>query len=133
MQEVRLDIAVRKIPELAQLCWSFAPSFVDTFNNTYSGVLIAAKANHVNSKALISKYLEPVINTPKVSLFAEYFLSRCPENLLTVDTHLINFVGLGKFKAQLQEIESILSNHHGAIIFAGDFNKELILNCYKSF
>jgi endonuclease/exonuclease/phosphatase (EEP) superfamily protein YafD len=71
---------------------------------------------------LITKYYEPVTNTPKVSLFAEYFLSDSLGSLLAVNTHLINFVELSKFKAQLQEIESILSGHQGAIIFSGDFN-----------
>lgn len=122
LQEVRLDITVKEIPELAQMSWSFAPNFIETFNKNYSGILIAAKANYISNKALISKHLEPVINTPKVSLFAEYLLGERLESLLTVNTHLINFVGLGKFKAQLQEIESVLSKHQGAIIFAGDFN-----------
>ena len=122
LQEVRLDIIVREIPELAQMSWSFVPNFIDKFNNTYSGILIAAKANCIGSKALITKHYEPVSKTPKASLFAEYSLFERSESLLAVNTHLINFVGLNKFKAQLQEIESILSRHQGAIIFAGDFN-----------
>ena len=122
LQEVRLDIIVREIPELAQMSWSFVPNFIDKFNNTYSGILIAAKANCISSKALITKHYEPVSKTPKTSLFADYSLFERPESLLAVNTHLINFVGLNKFKAQLQEIESILSKHQGAIIFAGDFN-----------
>lgn len=122
LQEVRLDIIVREIPELAQMSWSFVPNFIDRFNNTYSGILIAAKANCISSNALLTKHYEPVSKTPKASLFLEYSLFERPESLLVVNTHLINFVGLNNFKAQLQEIESILSRHQGAIIFAGDFN-----------
>ena len=67
LQEVRLDIIVREIPELAQMSWSFVPNFIDTFNNTYSGILIAAKANYISSKALLTKHYEPVSKTPKAS------------------------------------------------------------------
>ena len=122
LQEVRLSAKVREIPELREMGWSFAPNFIDTFDDTYSGILIATKAERLNSKSLITKHYEPITNTPKVSLFAEYSLSDRSESLLAVNTHLINFVDLGKFKAQLQEVESVLSQHQGAIIFSGDFN-----------
>ncbi len=122
LQEVRLCSRVRDIPELRNMGWSFAPNFIDSFDYTYSGILIATKAELLNSRSLITKHYEPVTNTPKVSLFAEYFLSDSLGSLLAVNTHLINFVELSKFKAQLQEIELILSGHQGAIIFSGDFN-----------
>lgn len=123
LQEVRLDIESEEITELAQMGWSFAPNFVDTSNNTYSGILIATNyRDRIFSKAVITKHYEPAINTPKVSLFTEYSLGDRAQNLLAVNTHLINFVSLNKFKAQLQEIESILNEYQGAIILAGDFN-----------
>ena len=122
LQEVLLRADVAEIPELARMTWAFTPNFIDTFDNTYSGILIATKGNPISSKALVTKHCEPVSNTPKVSLFAEYSLDDCYENLLAVNTHLINFVNLSKFKAQIQEIESIVATHQGAIILAGDFN-----------
>ena len=123
LQEVRLRANEREITELAQMSWAFAPNFIDTSNNTYSGILIASKfGDRTSGKAVITKHYEPVINTPKVSLFTEYFLSDRDRSLLAVNTHLINFVGLNKFKAQLQEIELILNEYQGAIILAGDFN-----------
>lgn len=67
LQEVRLDIIVREIPELAQMSGSFVPNFIDIFNNNYSGILIAAKANYIISKALLTKHYEPVSKTPKAS------------------------------------------------------------------
>ena len=122
LQEVLLRADVAEIFELAQMAWAFTPNFIDTLDNTYSGILIATKGNPISSKALVTKHCEPVSNTPKVSLFAEYSLDDCYENLLAVNTHLINFVNLSKFKAQIQEIESIVATHQGAIILAGDFN-----------
>ena len=120
-QEVRLRTNEREIAELAQMGWAFAPNFIDTSNNTYSGILIASKGDRFSKQAVVTKHFEPVINTPKVSLFTEYFLAN-NSKILAVNTHLINFVSLPKFKAQLEGIESILSIHQGIIILAGDFN-----------
>ena len=144
LQEVRLSADVPEIAELAEMGWAFAPNFIDTFNNAYSGILIASKGDYalkdtashkvsrrhrLSKQVVVTKHFEPVINTPKISLFAEYSSSDCgasrrhrPQSLLTVNTHLIKFVGLSKFKAQLQEIELILKEHQGAVILAGDFN-----------
>ena len=122
LQEVKLCAVSEDIPELAQMGWSFAPNLIDKVNNTYSGVLIATRDNHLNAKAVMTQHSEPISDTPKVSLFAEYSLEEGNENLLAVNTHLINFVDLGKFQSQLKEVETILARHSGSIIFAGDFN-----------
>lgn len=122
LQEVRLRVGVTEIPELTKMGWAFAPNFIDTSNNTYSGILIATQADRHSSKAIITKHYEPVSDTPKVSLFAKYSLPNRLENLLAVNTHLINFVSLSKFQAQLQEMELIIKEHQGAVILAGDFN-----------
>ncbi len=121
LQEVRLCAIKQQIPELASMGWSFAPNLIDTLDNTYCGVLTATKSDRLNSQAKITQHQEPVTRTPKVSLFVEYsWVNRDP--LLTVNTHLINFVETSKFQAQLQEIETIISQHQGAVIFSGDFN-----------
>ena len=122
LQEVRLCALKQRIPELASMGWSFAPNLIDTFDNTYSGVLTATKARHIHSQAKITKHQEPVTGTPKVSLFVEYSLGQERETLLAVNTHLINFVETSKFQSQLQEIETIIARHSGAVILSGDFN-----------
>lgn len=122
LQEVRLCAERKYVPELSDMGWSFAPNFIDTFHNAYSGVLIATKADRINSQSLVTNHTEPVTNTPKVSLFAEYSLCNRTETLLAVNTHLINFVELRKFTAQLQAVEAALWQHSGAIVFSGDFN-----------
>lgn len=126
LQEVRLCAERQSIPELAEMGWSFAPNFIDTLSNAYSGVLIATRADRLHSQSIITDHTEPITNTPKVSLFAEYSLKNDAiedaKNLLAVNTHLINFVDLSKFSAQLQALENVLAQHTGAIIFSGDFN-----------
>ncbi len=122
LQEVRLCAIKQQIPELASMGWSFAPNLINPLDNSYSGVLIATKSDRIYSKAQISPHQEPVTGTPKVSLFVEYSLGSDRETLLTVNTHLINFVETSKFQAQLQEIAAIIAQHRGAVIFSGDFN-----------
>ena len=122
LQEVCLRAGGAEIPELAKMGWTFAPNFIDTYNNTYSGILIATQAKRTESKAVITKHYEPVSDTPKVSLFAKYSRPHHPQSLLAVNTHLINFVSLSKFQAQLQEIELKIQEHQGGVILAGDFN-----------
>jgi endonuclease/exonuclease/phosphatase (EEP) superfamily protein YafD len=129
LQEVCLRAEKPEIPELAKMGWAFAPNFIDTSNNTYSGILIATQADYevsrrhrTSSQAIVTKHYEPLSDTPKVSLFTKYSLPNRADNLLTVNTHLINFVSLSKFQAQLQEMELIIKEHQGRIILAGDFN-----------
>lgn len=122
LQEVQLCAVSEEIPELAQMGWSFAPNLIDTVKNAYSGVLIATKDNHLDAKAIITQHSEPISDTPKVSLFAEYSLKDNDETLLAVNAHLINFVDSDKFQSQLREVETVLAQHSGSIIFAGDFN-----------
>lgn len=122
LQEVRLCALKQQIPELASMGWSFAPNLIDTLDNTYSGVLTAAKSDRNRSQALVTQHQEPVTGTPKVSLFVEYALGDGCDTLLAVNTHLINFVETSKFQAQLQAIERIIWQHPGAVIFSGDFN-----------
>lgn len=122
LQEVRLCAIEQQIPELASMGWSFAPNLIDTLDNTYSGVLTATKSDRLSSKAKITQHQEPITGTPKVSLFVKYALNSDGDSLLTVNTHLINFVETSKFQTQLQEIEAIISQHQGSVIFSGDFN-----------
>ncbi|HEY9623190.1 MAG TPA: endonuclease/exonuclease/phosphatase family protein [Crinalium sp.] len=122
LQEVRMDTRVEQAIGLAEMSWSFAPNFMDTHHNTYFGLLTAAKTTSINSQALLTQHYEPFLRTPKVSLITEYFISGLPEKLLAVNSHLINFVDLNKFKTQLHELEYVLSKHRGPIIFSGDFN-----------
>lgn len=122
LQEVQLCAESEDLPVFAQMGWSFAPNFIDKLKNRYSGVLIATKDNHLNAKAVITEHSEPITKTPKVSLFAEYSLESSQENLLAINTHLINFVDSSKFQSQLSEIEAVISQHSGKIILSGDFN-----------
>jgi endonuclease/exonuclease/phosphatase (EEP) superfamily protein YafD len=122
LQEVRMGLGVENIVGFKNMSWAYAPNFIDAYHQTYSGILTAAKISAIAKKVIVTKHHEPVLKTPKVSLFTEYSLSHHHETLLTINSHLINFVDSEKFKAQLHELELAISTHTGPIIFAGDFN-----------
>jgi endonuclease/exonuclease/phosphatase (EEP) superfamily protein YafD len=121
-QEVRMCAEAKHLVEVAKLGWSFAPNFIDTYHNSYAGVLTAAKASCVTRKSYTTQHSEPFTKTPKVSLFTEYSLARSSQTLLAINTHLINFVDLEKFKTQLRDLETAIATHTGAVILSGDFN-----------
>lgn len=122
LQEVRLTEDAKLVGGLAEMSWSYAPNFVDAFHNSFSGILTAAKAKHVNRRSILTHHYEPITNTPKVSLVTECSLPHTHQTLLIVNTHVINFVDLKKFQAQLHKLEQIIATHEGPVILSGDFN-----------
>lgn len=122
LQEVRMGLEAKQIMGLKEMNWVFAPNFLDTHHQTYSGIFLAAKSRPLASRAMLTQHHEPILKTPKVSLITEYALSNQKETLLAINTHLINFVNLNKFKTQLHQLELALSTHRGPVIFSGDFN-----------
>jgi endonuclease/exonuclease/phosphatase (EEP) superfamily protein YafD len=122
LQEVRLGLEAEHAVDVADMSWSFAPNFMDAHHQAYAGVLTAAKTNPITSKALTTVHYEPIIQTPKVSLITEYPLLHQTTTLLTVNSHLINFVELNKFRRQLHQLEETIAQHQGPMIFSGDFN-----------
>lgn len=120
LQEVQFGLAAEHAIELVDMSWNFAPNFMDAHHQAYAGVLTAAKTQSIASQAIITTDYEPVLQTPKVSLVTEYQLPH--QTLLAINSHLINFVNLDKFRVQLHELENTIAHHQGAILFAGDFN-----------
>ncbi|MEH2407246.1 endonuclease/exonuclease/phosphatase family protein [Nostoc sp.] len=122
LQEFSLKLEVDKLEKWLKMNWNFAPNFVDIHHQIYSGIFTAATISPVTKKVFTTKHYEPIVKTPKISLVTEYLLSDKSTTLLTINSHLINFVDLNKFKIQLNELEVALSTHRGPLIFSGDFN-----------
>jgi len=67
--------------------------------------------------------MEPWIRTPKATMIIEYGLSGTDQTLLVVNAHAVNFtIGIRHFRRQIQQMESVLSEHSGPILLSGDFN-----------
>jgi endonuclease/exonuclease/phosphatase (EEP) superfamily protein YafD len=99
-----------------------AASFIYNIGQQRTGVTTASHVESARTFSLRSNVLEPVINTPKMSIFAFYPLQGRDETLLTVNIHAINFVTTEGLKVQIEAIAHEISNHKGPIVFAGDFN-----------
>lgn len=97
-------------------------SQVDAFKafDTSAGVLNLSM--NTPSKACAYTELEPWLRLPKSALYALYPLSS-GEQLAVVNIHAVNFTyGTKEYHRQLTALTKELSQHHGPIIVAGDFN-----------
>lgn len=97
-------------------------SQVDAFKafDTSAGVLNLSL--NTPSKACAYTELEPWLRLPKSALYALYPLSS-GEQLAVVNIHAVNFTyGTKEYHRQLMALTKELSQHHGPIVVAGDFN-----------
>lgn len=95
---------------------------VRAFNldNALFGVMSLSKIKP--SKACAYLEAEPMIRFPKSALSSIYPLSN-GQQLLVINQHSINFeLDIESYQAQLAQVESLLAEHNGPVIFAGDFN-----------
>ena len=87
------------------------------------GVLTLSRVPPVRIQPVPTKYREFGVTSPKVSLVTEYPLPN-GKNLLAVNVHLLNFErwSVKKIGHQLEDLKSIMADHSGPILMAGDFN-----------
>ncbi len=86
-----------------------------------TGVATISKFNSINQSFFRSKYREPIVRSPKMTLITKYALEN-GEELLVANIHAINFVVARKLEHQIKEVARAISEHDGPAIFAGDFN-----------
>ncbi|EJG0647770.1 TPA: endonuclease/exonuclease/phosphatase family protein [Vibrio parahaemolyticus] len=85
-----------------------------------AGVISIAQKQPIKACAYTSK--EPWLRLPKSALYSQYRLSN-GESLAVINVHAINFtVGTEEYTSQLSALETLLKQHSGPIVFAGDFN-----------
>ena len=87
------------------------------------GVQTLSRVPPVRIQSMPTQYREFGVTAPKVSLVTEYPLPN-GESLLAVNVHLLNFEvwSVKKISHQLEDLKTIMANHEGPIIMAGDFN-----------
>ena len=88
-----------------------------------AGVLTLSRVPPVRIEPVPARHGEFGGTAPKVSLVTEYRLPN-GENLLAVNVHLLNFErwSVNKIGRQLEDLKSIMADHSGPILMAGDFN-----------
>lgn len=104
----------------------YAFSFEYLEDNSLTGLATLSKANNIEKTYRVTHDFEPIIKTPKVSLYTKYRianeLGETEAHLLVVNIHGINFVRKLAFTNQLSQVREEIQKHHGPVILAGDFN-----------
>ena len=119
LQEAVLETPMREALERAGFSWQMADAF--GVGGKERGVLVAARVPPVDGREL--RTYEPLFPLPKSAIVTHYRLAGRREQLAVANLHGINFsLGLGRFREQLDAVAKMLRQHHGPMIFAGDFN-----------
>ena len=102
-----------------QYNWDIAAAF--TYNDIHTGVLTASR---VKPDFLCSfRVPEPLSGIPKTVLITRYPLSGTDASLLMANIHMINFsLDISAYRAYLEKIVAVVSQHRGPLIIGGDFN-----------
>jgi endonuclease/exonuclease/phosphatase (EEP) superfamily protein YafD len=138
LQEVYLNTKMKDVfNSMDSFHFSMATAWIDKKDkNTASGVGTATKGLPGETLWQRSRYREPVIKTPKMTIFTKYKLAGVDQELLVGNIHAINFVRAYKLRDMLDEAAKVMAVHEGPAIFAGDFNtwtKTKINNMNKVF
>ncbi len=121
LQEAYLTGELRELLGTLGLGWHLTPNLMAAGAGTYGGVLTATSVLPAAETPLLSDYAEPILGTNKAALATLYRLPADRE-LLVLNVHGLNFVGLDRYRSQLEEIETRIAVHEGPVILSGDFN-----------
>ncbi len=98
-------------------------SFAEGFGPDWSpsGVMTVSAAEPLTECELVAH--EPWFGTRKATLITEYALSGTEQTLLVVNIHGINFaLGISDLENQFAQARAVIEEHHGPVVFSGDFN-----------
>jgi len=119
-----LQEATADVLQSNQLGGYFAESWSYPWPNGKTiGMMTLSGAPPETIDPLPTRYREFFVTAPKLSLITRH---RLPDNqvLLAVNVHLMTFERWGtmKLRAQLDQLMTIMTEHAGPMVFAGDFN-----------
>ncbi len=99
--------------------YGFFPNII--WKRNHYGLINASRGEIVDFDFYMTPDVEPIIKTPKVTLETCYETEN-GDRLRVINVHMINFVKIRKFLAQIAQIEKALSKEETPLILAGDFN-----------
>lgn len=104
--------------------WKMATSFA--FRDLKTGVATGARFKASFVDFIRGTERELFWGTPKVSLASKYTFSELAQDhrddLMVINTHVVNFTTTSAFVRFVEELLSLISEHRGPLILAGDFN-----------
>jgi len=105
--------------------WWMGVTFINEWSagDPATGTIIGGKSPVHRASSRHSRYLEPVVGTPKSHSFGRFALAGRDEELLAMSVHAINFrLGLTAFGDHVRSALRDAAHHEGPVIVAGDFN-----------
>lgn len=102
--------------------YATATSFFFGKELTRTGVATSSPVMPSSIEYVRTETLEPVVNSPKVTLITRYPILFSTKQLTVVNIHGINFVDGPSYRKEMNRIYEALKNIPSPIIFAGDFN-----------
>jgi endonuclease/exonuclease/phosphatase (EEP) superfamily protein YafD len=119
LQEVSLRDPVQAILRNAGLQWILASSFI--VDSADVGVLTATGVVPVAN--CTQRTVEPIVRIPKSAVITWLPLAGAQHTLAVANVHAINFtLTLDAYQDQLGALVTVLQDHRGPIVLAGDFN-----------
>ena len=107
--------------EMFEYQFDMAVSFL-YLKKSPTGTMIGSKVKPISTTIIRTLYREPIVKTPKTSIYSIYDIEGKSKKLLVVSIHGLNFKKNIYLKKQIRAIFDNISHHNGPIIFAGDFN-----------
>ena len=99
--------------------WSFAPGYRTV--EALTGVMTISSVEPLTH--CFMRHQEPWLRSPKAISVTEFALLGTQQTLAVVNIHGVNFtIGVSAFEQQLEKIRTVIANHDGPVIIAGDFN-----------
>ncbi len=122
-QEMQLDLHMGAIfASLPLMQYSTATSFYLGKDLLRTGVSTASTVMPSKIGFVRTTTLEPVINSPKVTLITQYPIRLSTKQLTVVNIHGINFVDGPSFRKEINNIYEAIKEMPSPLIFTGDFN-----------
>ena len=119
IQEAYLTDTMIRLLQIGHHHWDLAFAF--EYKHIKTGVLTASRIEPGFLCTFFKK--EPLIRIPKTILITRYPLSGREQLVMVANVHLINYAfTVSQLRAQLKQLEEILSKHQGPLIVSGDFN-----------
>lgn len=119
LQEAVLNDTLEANLYAQHLYWTLNHSFI--YGEHATGVMTVARISPLSSCGL--RRTEPLLRTPKTTLVQTYRIAGQPQALLVANIHGINFsLDTEVYAQQLHDLQTLLAQHHGPVILAGDFN-----------
>jgi endonuclease/exonuclease/phosphatase (EEP) superfamily protein YafD len=119
LQEATMDESLDTVLSASPYHWLMTTAFY--YQDNATGVLTASRIPSTRHCALYAN--EPLIQIPKSILVSSYSLAGTNQHLLVANVHGINFsLGLETYRKQFKALGTILREHAGPLILAGDFN-----------